>query len=153
MRLFLQREPTVNEATFGKLSVDGTYQCETLEDAIREVPGVPVTAWKIPDQTAIPAGVYSIDITPSAHFGNRLLPLLIGVPGYDGVRIHPGNYTSDTEGCILVGLQRSGGGQGGPTKTPMLLQSRPAFESLFSRIGGAHTAGEAISIEIRNPNP
>jgi hypothetical protein len=39
--------------------------CDTLEDLVREVPGVPVEQWKIPGETAIPAGEYEILLTRS----------------------------------------------------------------------------------------
>ena len=136
MTLRLVREPTRNGATFGCLFVDGHFACFTLEDAVREVAGRPVSTWKVPAQTAIPSGRYRVIVTPSARFG-RPLPLLVDVPGFDGVRIHPGNTIADTEGCILVGCDRDGS---------QVLQSRRAFEALFPRI--AQATGEIwISIE------
>jgi len=39
----------------GTLSVDDVVQCYTLEDAIREIPDVPVEMWKIDGATAIPS--------------------------------------------------------------------------------------------------
>lgn len=116
MELRLEREPTQQERTFGKLYVDGTFYCHTLEDAIRET--------KIPGRTAIPPGRYQIILTPSARFQRRL-PLLLNVPNFVGVRIHPGNTTADTDGCILPGL----------TRTPTgLAQSRLAFDPLMARL-------------------
>lgn len=84
--------------TIGIVLVDHVYLCYSLEDAIRPV--------KIPGQSAIPAGRYRLAITHSARFG-RKLPILVDVPGYAGIRIHPGNTHEDTAGCILVGLHRN----------------------------------------------
>jgi hypothetical protein len=136
--LRLIREPTVNGATLGCLFADGHWAAFTLEDAIREVEGQPVSAWKVPGETAIPAGQYRVIVTPSAHFG-RPLPLLVDVPGFEGVRIHPGNVPADTQGCILVGLDRDPG---------RVLQSRVAFDRLFDQV--AHAPG-AIWIAIEQP--
>lgn len=116
MDLRLEREPSANGRTYGRLLVDGQFYCHTLEDLVRPI--------KVPGQTAIPAGRYLIRITPSARFKRRL-PELIDVPNYRGVRIHPGNTTADTEGCILPGLERTPSGLG---------KSRLAFDPLLARL-------------------
>ena len=124
MDLRVIREATVDGATIGELSVDGVFTCYTLEDAVREVSGVPVAAWKVPGETAIPRGRYLVEITPSRRF-RRLLPLLRNVPGFTGVRIHPGNAALDTSGCLLVGRTRS---------VSTITDSRVAFEALYQRL-------------------
>ena len=111
MDLRLVRVATTNRVTPGTLYVDGALECVTLEDAIREQIGVPVAAWKIPGETAIPAGRYDLTLTMSQRF-QRILPLLGQVPGFTGVRIHAGNVIDDTEGCILPGLERRPDGVG-----------------------------------------
>lgn len=138
MTLRLVREPSRNGATFGVLFVDGRFECFTLEDEVREVAQQPVSAWKVAKQTAIPAGRYRIIVTPSVRF-HRPLPLLVDVPGFSGVRIHPGNTTADTEGCLLVGLDRDG---------DRVLRSRLAFERLFPQLEQA--TGD-LWIAIENP--
>lgn len=138
MTLRLIREPSINGATLGSLYIDGHWQAWTLEDQIREQAGVPVAAWKVPAQTAIPAGRYRVIVTPSQRF-QRPLPLVLDVPGFSGIRIHPGNGPEDTEGCILVGRDRVAG---------RVLQSRVAFEALFATLQAA--IGD-IWIEIQNP--
>tara|TARA_R110000744_G_scaffold55481_1_gene117264 strand:- start:361 stop:681 length:321 start_codon:yes stop_codon:yes gene_type:complete len=70
----------------------------TLEDVVRE--------HKIWGETAIPAGVYEIEVTHSPRF-KKPLPLIKRVEGFKGVRIHAGNYPEDTHGCPLVGLNKS----------------------------------------------
>lgn len=139
MNLRLIREPSRDAATLGALYVNGVFQCWTCEDAIREVPGQPVKAWKVPGLTAIPAGRYPVVITMSPRFRKRL-PLLLNVPGFDGIRIHVGNRAKDTEGCILPGRVRLPDGVG---------QSRVAFDALFARLEAA--TGDEIWLTVENP--
>lgn len=141
MELLVQREPSINGTTFGKLYVNGHYQCETLEDQIREVPYRPVSEWKVDGATAIPAGLYHVAITFSNRF-QRDMPLVEGVEGFSGIRIHPGNTSADTAGCLLVGTARAGS---------TITNSRAAFTSLFIMIDAAIESGESVSIEYRNP--
>lgn len=92
--------------SIGVLSIDGVRICETIEDADRGLNQTDslesIKAKKVKGKTAIPTGTYEIKITHSPRF-KKNLPLLLNVPGYDGVRIHSGNTAEDTEGCILCG--------------------------------------------------
>lgn len=81
--------------TISRLYVDGKYFCDTLEDCIR-------SGKKIAHITAIPRGTYEIQWTYSNRF-KRFMPLLCNVPNFTGIRIHAGNTSADTSGCILVG--------------------------------------------------
>lgn len=81
----------------GKLTMP-EFTCYTLEDAVREE--------KIPGKTAIPAGTYEVVVSYSNRF-KKMLPLLIDVPNFSGVRIHSGNTAEDTSGCILLGLSKA----------------------------------------------
>lgn len=94
MELKLIRETYTEDSTIGKLYVNDVFHCFTLEDKVRDV--------KIKNVTAIPAGRYKVVVDFSNRF-QQLMPLLLNVPNYLGVRIHTGNYSKDTEGCILVG--------------------------------------------------
>jgi hypothetical protein len=94
MKLTLHRNSGTVDYTAGKLFVEGEFFCYTLEDQERDV--------KVYGKTAIPKGTYRIVLNWSPRF-KRILPLLIGVPDFTGIRIHPGNKASHTEGCILVG--------------------------------------------------
>lgn len=131
MRLTLQRSPSNSVCTIGQLSVDGVHECFSLEDVVRPGP-------KVFGQTAIPAGIYQVVITFSPHF-QRELPLLVNVPGFEGVRIHPGNTAADTEGCILVGMDLGNNSIG---------RSLMAFNALFPKIQAAINAGEGVVIEV-----
>lgn len=99
MELTLKRDILADGYTLGLLSVDGKHYCYTVEDMVRE--GV-----KIPGKTAIPYGRYKVIVNMSNRF-KKLMPLLIDVPGFSGVRIHSGNTAEDTEGCIIVGKVRT----------------------------------------------
>lgn len=131
MRLTLQRLELSEESTIGRLAIDGADFAWTLEDTVRTGP-------KVYGKTAIPAGKYEIQLTMSNRF-KRVLPLLINVPGFDGVRIHPGNTAADTDGCLLVGF---GHGEN------VITQSRDAFNALFAKMEQASKRGEPLSIEI-----
>lgn len=105
-RLLLQREPSVNEATLGKLYDRGQFVCDILEDEIREIHGVPVAEWKVHSKTAIPAGAYKLALENSSRFGPDTLTVT-GVTGFQYIRIHGGNSQFDTEGCLLPGTRNS----------------------------------------------
>ena len=131
MRLHLERLDIGHDCTIGRLSVDGDFECWTLEDPVR-------VGAKIPGQTAIPFGHYPLAITWSPRF-KRDLPLLEYVRGFTGVRIHPGNYPTDTEGCILVGCEKA---------ACSVLRSREAFDALFAKLVTAQKNGEQLAIDI-----
>ena len=86
--------------TIGRLEDEnGVKICDTLENIWRDYKGGEL---KVPRKSAVPEGTYPVVVTKSKKFG-KYLPLLIGVPGFEGIRIHSGNTVNDTEGCILVG--------------------------------------------------
>jgi hypothetical protein len=141
MLLHLARKPSHKGATIGALAINGVFHSWVCEDVIREVKGQPVSAWKVDKKTAIPQGTYAVILTMSARFG-RVLPLLVDVPGFSGIRFHKGNRSDQTEGCLLPGLTRYDNYVG---------QSAPAFDALFDRLVKATKAGETIQIHIENP--
>ena len=99
MNIVIKRIFCGENYSIGRLFLDGKYFCDTLEDTVRPA-GV-----KVPGQTAVPAGTYGLKLNKSPRFG-RVIPLLVEVPGFTGVRIHAGNCAADTEGCILVGFNQ-----------------------------------------------
>jgi hypothetical protein len=139
MKLDLVREQITPKSSAGRLFIDGVFECYTLEDTVREVPGKPVSEWKIPKVTAIPTGTYKVDITPSARY-RRDMPIVLDVPGFTGIRIHSGNTDADTEGCILVGAYRESADE--------IRGSRAAFGWLFEKLLAAKARAEEIWIAV-----
>jgi len=130
MDMRLERHEFNDVCTIGELFVSGVHECWTLEDVVR------IKGPKIFGETAIPAGNYDVDITPSAKFG-RDLPLLMHVENFEGIRIHVGNAAKDTLGCILVGKGKA---------PNAITQSVLAFNALFEKLSKA----DPIRIVITN---
>lgn len=134
MKLTLQRKWTTDKSTIGELCINGAFECFVLEDKLR-APGV-----KVPGQTAISAGTYQVALTYSNRF-KVIMPLLINVPNFAGIRIHPGNSPVNTAGCLLVGRTRGADWIG---------ESRAAYARLYNQL--ARVVGkERVEIEIINP--
>ena len=104
MELLLLRNRFYPTHTIGQLYVDGVYFCFVLEDVIREIPGQPVEKWKIQNETAIPQGRYRVTLVDSGRFGPDTLTLN-DVPGFQYIRMHPGNTPGDTDGCLILGYK------------------------------------------------
>lgn len=143
MEILLQREPSTLQSTSGALSIDGAFECFTLEDVVREMPGKPVSTWKIAGQTAIPVGTYQVVIDFSTRF-QRPMPHVLNVPGFDGVRIHSGNTAADTEGCVLLGKNRA---------PDDVTESRDAFAGFFPKLQAAINRGEQVRIVVAAARP
>lgn len=135
MKLRLIRDTFTEKSTIGNLYVNGVYQCATLEDADRKIES---GGAKVYGKTCIPRGTYEVIVDFSNRFQVRM-PLLLNVPQFTGVRIHPGNTDKDTEGCVLVGETRGADFVG---------DSRIAYNALFANIEAAILSGEKIEIEI-----
>ena len=109
MEIRVIRESFNRNETIGRMFIDGHFFCYTLEDRDRELHHLmqvdAIRQIKIPGQTAIPTGRYPLRLTYSPRF-KRVLPQLIGVKGFEGIRIHSGNHHLHSEGCILVGMSR-----------------------------------------------
>jgi hypothetical protein len=138
VEIVVTRGETKQGATIGRMTVDGAAECFTLEGPVREVPGQPVSAWKVPNHTAIPRGRFEITITYSDHFECDL-PLLLNVPGFTFVRIHWGNKAADTEGCILIGKTKD---------INLIYGSRDAFKALFPRIQAEIKAKRRVFVTV-----
>lgn len=125
MNLLIQREPLVRlpgyePYTPGILYINNVFFCYTLEDEVRK-------GDKVYGRTAIPAGFYEVKNTLSNRF-KRVLPEVLSVPNFSGVRFHGGNTATDSLGCILVGRVR--------TKTG-IAQSASTVNELIRRISSS----------------
>lgn len=122
MKLELKRIAKKDKYTIGHLYIGNKYFCDTLEDPDRGLTSTmnltEIKAKKIKGDTAIPTGTYKITLDvvspkysnfnkyPYVKFCGGKMPRLLNIPGYEGVLIHAGNTQKDTEGCLLVGLNK-----------------------------------------------
>lgn len=152
MELKLKRVALKETYTIGKLYVNGTYFCDTIEDKVRDLNKDgdlnDVREGKIPSLTAIPYGKYEITLkVQSPKYSLRTnynwckgyLPRLINVPNFEGILIHAGNTANDSAGCILVGENKIKGG---------VINSMFTLKKLYSELKDADNRGEKIWITI-----
>ena len=141
-RLSLTPDPSPIERGDSKASPKGgglegaSYFCDTLEPTWRDYAN---GAYNVKGRSAIPEGRYAVVISFSPKF-QQWLPILLGVPKFEGIRIHAGNCSEDTEGCILVGKNREVG---------KVLDSRIWLHRLKQKIVEAKDKGEAVWITIK----
>ena len=131
-RLYIRRQVT-DEYLPG---IEDQYFCDTLEPTWRDYAN---GAYKIKGKSAIPEGRYAVVISWSPKF-EAWLPILLGVPKFEGIRIHAGNTAKDTEGCILVGRNQRVG---------EVLESRKWLYELKMKIVEAKGRGEAVWITVQ----
>lgn len=126
MKIVVVRDTFTENSTIGKMLIDGAFFCYTLEDTIRDT--------KIAGETAIPYGTYKVIVNMSNRF-KRLMPLLLDVKGFEGVRIHNGNTKEHTHGCILVGATKS---------KDFIGDSKVTFNKLMTKLNGV----KDITLEV-----
>lgn len=139
MNLELILDQFTENSTIGNLTTDGVFECFILGDKFRD------NEPKVFGKTFIPLGHYKILVTKSDRFSKLAgkdvyLPILLNVPGFEGVRIHPGNKPEDTEGCLLPGTEKG---------IDEVLNSRTAFLKLNDKINIALKKGEDVWITIK----
>ena len=153
MKLLLDRIYKGPNYTIGKLSINGVYECDTLEDVDRGLTSQmlldEIKSKKIYGNTAIPTGTYIVNMnTVSPKFKDRIwakpyngiLPRLEKVLGYEGVLIHVGNDQEATSGCILVGENKIKG---------QVINSTATFHELMTVLLKASKANEVIELTIK----
>lgn len=142
MELFLKREIFTDVSTIGVLSINGQFECYILEDKDRglnsTMPLSEIEKLKVYGKTCIPYGRYEIDWTMSNRF-KVMMPILLKVPGYEGIRIHKGNTEIDSLGCLLPGRKKANN---------MISESTFATNQLYNKIQTAKSRREKIFITI-----
>jgi len=137
MNIYVVRDDCTATRTFGTMTFPDGYVCQTLEDPVRPA------GEKIDHETAIPSGTYNVSVTMSQRFG-KMLPLISPVPNFSGIRIHSGNTTADTSGCVLVATTRG--------HHDDIVSSREAMEQVQKRIADALVSPTGIcTITIVQP--
>jgi hypothetical protein len=139
MILSLTRRTFTDISTIGDLAINGDFFSYTLEDVVREIENQPVDRWKIAGKTAIPKGLYELTLDYSTRF-DRIMPHILNVQGFSGVRIHNGSYAKDTEGCPLVGFKKG---------IDFIGDSKKAFNALMEKLLLAYSDGEKMTIQIQ----
>lgn len=136
MELKLNRIFLSSSATIGELWANNTHLCDTLEDRVRP------EGEKIYGKTAIPEGTYEMVLSYSPRF-KKILPEILNVPNFTGIRIHCGNSSADSSGCVLVGTWDG-------EKEDWISDSKIAFNELMSLLQKAADNKEKVAITINN---
>ncbi len=151
--LLLHRKWKKEKYTIGRLFANGSFLFNTLEDTDRGLADwmseMAIKTMKIAGLTAIPTGTYRMVLSVSPKFKNKswakkyggLVPEILGVKGYSGVRMHPGTTEKDTEGCPLVGDNKEVG--------KLLNSQKRYFELMDNYLMPAHQKGEEMFITIK----
>lgn len=152
LQLKTKRRYKCSEYTIGSMFVNSVKTSDTLEDCDRgltsDMSETLIMRKKVYGKTAIPTGTYEIKLTVSVKFKNRvwakkyggLVPELIGVKGFKGIRIHPLNKAEDSLGCIGVGENKVKG---------QILNSQATYYALMDKyLVPAHRKGERMFITI-----
>ena len=142
MELQLKRETFTDQSTIGTLSIEGKFECFVLEDQDRGLSDTmsleKIAGTKVYGKTAIPYGRYEVDWTMSARF-KKMMPILLNVKGWTGIRIHSGNTEIHSLGCLLCGTRK---------KNNMVTESTLATRNLYAKIEAAKKQGQRIYITI-----
>jgi hypothetical protein len=127
-----------DNATLSVIEVDGEFVCFGLEDEQR--------AFKIPGETRIPRGKYSVGVRTHGGFHSRYslrysnihagMLEIKDVPMFTDILIHCGNTDDDTAGCLLVGTGCNS------HKGLRLVSSVLAYKVLYTQVIAAALAGE-----------
>lgn len=146
MRTKIVRVAEGKQSTLSHLYIDGIFQCYLLEDKIRAV--------KLPKQTAIPTGNYTLRLNTwggmNAEYRQKLPKLhkgmieINGLPNFSFVYIHIGNTYTHTAGCPLCGF-----GFELVNGDYQVLRSKDAYQMIYPKLL-AIIQGKENGISIEN---
>ena len=137
MKILLKRIAKKATYTIGKIYVDEQYVCDCIEDKDRGLKQSmtleQINKLKVFGQTAIPTGEYKVTlnvISPKyskstwykQNANGARVPRILNVKGFDGVLIHTGNTATDSQGCVIVGIN---------DKVGMVSKSKETFKKLY----------------------
>lgn len=133
MLVVIERKWKKDTYTIGRVFIDGNFFANSMEDRDRgltkNMPLVDIRRIKVYGETAIPTGKYKVTMTYSPKY-KRVMPQIMNVKGFTGIRIHSGNTAADSLGCILLGKNN---------KVGWISNSRETckkFEELLNKAGG-----------------
>jgi hypothetical protein len=132
VNLLILRDTFTEISTIGNLYLNGEWLCDTLElpykDNQRSI-------------SSIPAGKYKVRLRTARESATRdYLHLLVqDVPNRDYILVHIGNKSSDSRGCVLVGIG---------TEQDFVKNSRLAMELLMKEV--LNLGGTNINLIIKN---
>lgn len=143
MVIRIDRQWKKAEYTISRVFINGNYYgCNALEDTDRGLlQAMQITELqrrKIKGKTAIPRGYYDVRITYSQKY-KRMMPLVVDVPAFSGIRLHSGNSAKDTEGCILFGKN---------DKVGWISDSRYWTNKIYNEIERALNRGEKVTLIV-----
>ena len=142
MEIKLHRKYRGTNYCIGKLYINNEYFSDVLEDPDRGLQNTmsiqEIQQLKVKGDTCIPYGTYDITITYSPKFKKRL-PLINNVKGFEGIRIHSGNTSKDTEGCLLLGFNKIKG---------KVINSKETVDKFITIVQQALNDGEKVTIQI-----
>ena len=140
LEIVLKRLRFTDTYTEGELWINHTFFCNTIEDKNRDIDkDGKLDEEKVYGKTCIPYGIYEVINSFSNHF-QKILPEVLKVPGFSGVRIHSGNTADDSLGCIIIGKKVSPG---------IVSSGRPLQADLVEKIKIARATGEKCWLIIK----
>jgi len=132
INLLLIRDTFSDKSTLGELFLNGERMCDTLENP-----------WKDNQRniSCIPKGNYKVRLRlPRESASRDYLHLLVqDVPNRKWILVHRGNFPSQTQGCILVGLG---------SEQDIVHNSTLAMDLLIKEL--IHLGAENINLIIKN---